>query len=202
MQDPYQPKGRPQDISKGTFKEQNLLIVEKKKKFANNQSQHGAARHTLDEGMGGTAEEGVLSIPPEDAPKNCKSKWHNSSRKPHLICLDWQSAAGACAASPTTSSAAASAGKRRSLQRTSPISSSGLQSGSRTDVGSKSWPPPTRIPSQCSSRFTLASLPPSRSWPRAGSTQTWPRQCAKTSSFSSRSSFPSTCRAITRTWPS
>ena len=75
VQDPYQPRGRPQDPTKGTFKEQNLLIVDKKKKFVpGNQSQHGAAQQTRDEEMGGTAEEGVLSIPPEDAPKNCKSK--------------------------------------------------------------------------------------------------------------------------------
>ena len=75
MQDPYQPKGRPQDLTKGTFKEQNLLIVDKKKKFVpNNQSQNKAAQNILDEEMGGAAEEGVLSIPPEDAPKNCKSK--------------------------------------------------------------------------------------------------------------------------------
>ena len=31
VEDPYQPRGRPQNTAQGTFKEQNLLIVEKKK---------------------------------------------------------------------------------------------------------------------------------------------------------------------------
>ena len=43
------------------FRDQSLLVVEKKKKFVPAQGQI-------------SAEEGVLSIPPEDPPNNCKSK--------------------------------------------------------------------------------------------------------------------------------
>lgn len=49
-------------MGQSNFRESNLLIVDKKKKFVgqpNRQSQD---------------DEGVLSIPPEDAPNNCKSK--------------------------------------------------------------------------------------------------------------------------------
>jgi len=45
------------------FKEQNLLIVDKKKKFVPSKDQFS------------TEEEGVLSIPPEDPPSKCKSKY-------------------------------------------------------------------------------------------------------------------------------
>lgn len=57
--------------SNTNFKDANLLIVDKKKKLVN-ASQSVASVH------GGLAvatdEEGVLSIPPEDPPNNCKSK--------------------------------------------------------------------------------------------------------------------------------
>ena len=56
---------------RGTFKEQNLLIVEQKKKFVPQQRD--------ETGQG----DGVLSIPPEDPPNNCKSK----SSTVLLICL-------------------------------------------------------------------------------------------------------------------
>ena len=49
--------------SRGTFKEQNLLIVDKKTKFV------PAANEDFNGGQ-----EGVLSIPPEDPPNNCKSR--------------------------------------------------------------------------------------------------------------------------------
>ena len=47
------------------FKETNLLVVDKKKKFT---------KPSKSTDMAATDEEGVLSIPPEDSPNNCKSK--------------------------------------------------------------------------------------------------------------------------------
>lgn len=57
-----QPRSR-----NSTFKEQNLLIVDKKKKFV-------PSKNEIDQG------EGVLSIPQEDPPNNCKSKKQTNSR--------------------------------------------------------------------------------------------------------------------------
>ena len=53
-------------LRESNFKEQNLLIVDKKKKFVPAQGGEGA--------LSNADQEGVLSIPPEDPPNNCKSK--------------------------------------------------------------------------------------------------------------------------------
>ena len=49
------------ETTSANFRDQSLLVVDKKKKFVPAQ----AAQST---------DEGVLSIPPEDPPNNCKSK--------------------------------------------------------------------------------------------------------------------------------
>ena len=58
------------------FRDQSLLVVEKKKKFVPAQGQI-------------SAEEGVLSIPPEDPPNNCKSKL--SQLHPMVVSLGFAS---------------------------------------------------------------------------------------------------------------
>ncbi len=49
--------------SSANFRDQSLLVVDKKKKFVPMQAAQNSAN------------EGVLSIPPEDPPNNCKSKF-------------------------------------------------------------------------------------------------------------------------------
>ena len=144
------------EMNDGNFRQSNLLIVEKKRKLVASEEFK--------------AEEGVLSIPPEDAPNNCKSK---------LIQLDTnlyplQNVAGASVACPTIFSAAVSAGKRRNSRRASPTSSSDSRSGYpiARETTNRCWSRRPRIPSLSSSRSTLVSRRPSWSFQSAVLTPT------------------------------
>jgi len=112
-----------------------------------------------------------------------------------------RSAVGASAVYPTTCFAAAYAGRKKSFLHASPISSKGSPDGFQTaGMCRKWWRQRLRTLYPSLSNSTHANRKLCTSWPSAVSIQTWHRPCAKTLSFTSLSSYRSTCRDTIQTW--
>ena len=139
-----------EEVKSSTFKDHQLLVMDKNPSLVTDDTQLDR-RETVKSKNAKTAAElrlqGVLTIPDEEKPGNCRSKLIRQSSLTYIFCV--QSVAGVFVSSHTMPCVVASAGKKKNFLLPSLTSSKDLPSGYQIGVRMQTRGIQTRIPSLC-----------------------------------------------------